>query len=358
VAFCTQNIVPGIDFSNDPLLAGRNFSYLDTQLKRLGGPNFTQLPINAPKCPFAHFQQDGHMALTNPRGRINYEPNSYGAQGGPREDPGSGFKSFPAEEQGQTLRVRPELFADHYSQARQFYISQTELEQVHIAKALIFELSKVENPLIRVRMLAHLLNIDEELAQTVATGLGVPELPEPAEAARPTREDLDPSPALSILGNPAGTFKGRKLGVLLTDGADSALLEALQRAFVAEGAVVELIAPQVGGTELSDGSKVPAKQQLEGAPSVLYDAVALLLSEQGADQLLNLAPARDFVADAFAHNKLIAYTSEAKPLLVKAGIAEQLDEGTMELNTAQAVAKFLKACRALRFWERQAFEQM
>ena len=126
VAFCTQNIVPGIDFTNDPLLQGRNFSYLDTQLKRLGSPNFTHIPVNAPKCPFAHFQQDGHMALANPKGRVNYEPNSWdGEASGPRESPEKGFRSFPAEEEGAKLRIRSETFADHYSQARQFYMSQT-----------------------------------------------------------------------------------------------------------------------------------------------------------------------------------------------------------------------------------------
>jgi catalase len=127
VAFCTQNIVPGIDFTNDPLLQGRNFSYLDTQLKRLGSPNFTYLPVNAPKCPIAHFQQDGHMAVANPVTRANYEPNSWDvAEGGPREDPATGFRSYPAQEGGEKRRLRPDSFADHYSQARQFYLSQTQ----------------------------------------------------------------------------------------------------------------------------------------------------------------------------------------------------------------------------------------
>src|SRR5438874_10040350 len=159
VAFCTQNIVPGIDFTNDPLLQGRNFSYLDTQLKRLGGPNFTHLPINAPKCPFHHFQQDGHMAFHNPKGRVNYEPNSWGV--GPRESAAIGFRSVPEELGGQKLRVRAERFADHYSQARQFFHSQTDIEQTHIKDAFVFELSKVETPPIRARMLSHLLNVDE-----------------------------------------------------------------------------------------------------------------------------------------------------------------------------------------------------
>ncbi len=161
VAFMTQNVPPGIDFSNDPLLQGRNFSYLDTQLKRLGGPNLTHIPINAPKCPFAHFQQDGHMAIRNPVGRTNYEPNSRGE--GLREDPVCGFRSFREEVDGPKVRLRAESFADHYSQARQFFNSQTVPEQKHIAMALTFELSKVEAAPIRERMVSHLLVIDEAL---------------------------------------------------------------------------------------------------------------------------------------------------------------------------------------------------
>src|SRR6202046_4963370 len=165
VAFCTNNIIQGIDFSNDPLLQGRNFSYLDTQVKRLGGPNFTHIPINAPKCPFHNFQQDGHMAMVNPKGRANYEPNSWeGVEGGPRESHDIGFRSFQADEKGRKVRERSESFADHYSQARQFYISQTKVEQGHIAEALIFELSKVEKPATRLRLASHLPHIDPKLA--------------------------------------------------------------------------------------------------------------------------------------------------------------------------------------------------
>ncbi|NTE63755.1 catalase, partial [Agrobacterium fabrum] len=235
VAFMTQNVPPGIDFSNDPLLQGRNFSYLDTQLKRLGGPNFTHLPINAPKCPFAHFQQDGHMAMRNPTGRANYQPNSFGE--GPRESPTRGFQHFAAEEQGVKARLRPESFADHYSQARQFYISQTPPEQRHIASALTFELSKVETVEIRERMVSHLLNIDETLATTVAQKLGLQTMPEPADTAIPTRQDLEPSPALSIVERGPKRFEGRKLGILITDGVDAKLLKGLTQAVTAEKAV-------------------------------------------------------------------------------------------------------------------------
>jgi catalase len=353
VAFCTQNIVPGIDFSNDPLLQGRNFSYLDTQLKRLGSPNFTHIPINAPKCPFASFQQDGHMALINPKGRVNYEPNSWGGEaGGPRESPEQGFRSYPAEEQGAKLRVRSETFADHYSQARQFYKSQTETEQNHLANALVFELSKVETPAIRGRMVAHLLNIDENLAKQVADGLGLKEMPKPADAARPT-QDLKPSPTLSIHLNGPKSFKGRKVGALLTDGVDKSLFESLKSALDGEGALLEIIAPKVGGVQASDGSWIEAKQKIDGGPSVLYDAVALLPSEQGAKLLAKEPAARDFVADAFAHMKFIGHTAAAAILFEKAGIAENRDEGFIALKGKDDCSAFVAACRQVRFWKRR-----
>lgn len=355
VAFCTQNIVPGIDFSDDPLLQGRNFSYLDTQLKRLGSPNFTHIPVNAPKCPFAHFQQDGHMAMRNPSGRVNYEPNSWsGADRGPRESQDEGFRSYPAAEGGERLRVRSETFADHFSQARQFYISQTEVEQVHIADAFTFELSKVEKLTIRERMVAQLLNVDTELAKKVAEGLGLKVIPKAAQAAKPTRQDLKKSPALSIILNGPKNFTGRKLGVLVTDGVDDQTLSALKRAVQDQGALCEIVAPKVGGVEAGDGSWIEAAQKLEGAPSVLYDAVALLPSESGVKNLLKNPAARDFVADAFAHRKFIAYVEAATTLLEKTGVMEMRDEGIVLLKEPADVTTFLKACGKLRFWPREA----
>jgi catalase len=354
VAFCTQNIVPGIDFSDDPLLQGRNFSYLDTQLKRLGGPNFTHLPINRPRCPFAHFQQDGHMAMHNPKGRANYEPNSWGPEiGGPREDPERGFRSHEQPVEGAKVRARSETFADHYSQARQFFVSQTPIEQKHIADALTFELSKVETPRIRERMVSHLRNIDEDLAAKVADGLGLA-LPDPAPAAREPITDLPPSAPLSIVNNGPERFEGRKLGILITDDADAAIFNALRAAIEAAGAVVEIIAPKIGGATLDDGTLIPAQQKIDGGPSVLYDAVALIVSEDGAALLEKDAPTRDFIADAFAHCKLIAYTEAAQPLLEKAGIADALDEGCVSLDGADAVDGFVEMLGQLRFWDREA----
>lgn len=350
VAFMTHNIVPGIDFTNDPLLQGRNFSYLDTQLKRLGGPNFTHLPINAPKCPFAHFQQDGHMAFRNPKGRANYEPNSWGgAAGGPREAPEIGFQSFPAQEDGPKIRERGALFADHYSQARQFYASQTPVEQAHIADAFTFELGKVETPTIRERVMANLRNVDEAMAQKIADGLGM-DLPEASPPARPPI-DLPASPPLSILGNPPPSFEGRKVGALVTDGTDGSVLAALKKALEAEGALLELVAPKIGGIVASDGTKIPAQQAIAGGPSVLFDAVAILPSEEGAAMLAENAAAKDFLSDAYAHAKFIAHVPAAKALLKGAGITKT-DKGFVPLNGPGEAAGFVKTCRALRFWDR------
>jgi catalase len=355
VAFCTQNIVPGIDFSNDPLLQGRNFSYLDTQLKRLGSPNFTQLPINAPRCPFRTLQQDGHMATVQPTGRANYEPNSWGGEGGgPREDPANGFRSYPAREEGEKVRQRPETFADHYSQARQFYVSQTPVEQRHIAASFTFELSKVHKLAIRERVVAHLRNVHDDLASEVARGLRLNAMPDPAPAAVPTRTNLKASPALSILQNPPPSFAGRRVGVLVTDGVDAKLLAALQRAVTDAGATVEIVAPNVGGVEAGDGTQIEANEKLDGAPSVLYDAVALLFGDGAGKSLASAAPVRDFISDAFAHLKVVAYTAGAlQPIEAILG-KSKLDEGFVELTSAKSVKAFLDACAAGRIWSRAA----
>ena len=351
VAFMTQNVPPGIDFSNDPLLQGRNFSYLDTQLKRLGGPNFTHLPINAPKCPFHNFQQDGHMAMRNPTGRANYEPNSW--QMGPRESPLKGFPSFSEAVEGTKQRVRPDTFADHYSQARLFFESQTEPERKHIAAALTFELSKVKTPAIRERMVSHLINIHEDLAGMVVKGLGLKAIPMAAAAAMPTRKDLPASPALSIIKNGPDKFEGRKLGIVLTEGADAAKFEALKAAMKDQGGACEVITPEVGGVTLSDGRAVAGDQMLKGGPSVLYDAVALVFGAKSGEEISKKPEARDFVADAFAHCKFIGFSPEALPLLDIAGIARTIDEGMIQLSNTANVSKFVSLLGQLRLWKRE-----
>jgi catalase len=310
--------------------------------------------VNAPKCPFHHFQQDGHMAMSNPKGRVNYEPNSWGgANGGPRECHQTGFQSFPAHEEGDKLRVRSESFADHYSQARQFYISQTPVEQQHIADALVFELSKVETPNIRSRVVSHLPNVDETLAERVAQGLGLRKMPERIAAAKQPRTDLKASKALSIAMNGPKNFRGRKVGALITDGVDQGILDALRQALESEGAMLEIVAPTVGGVQSSSGAWVAGNQKIGGGPSVLYDAVAILPAANEAEMLAKNPAAREFAADAFTHLKFIAYTDGAKPLLEKAGIAKDLDKGCISVSKPAAVADFISRCRSLRFWDRE-----
>ena len=349
VAFCTQNIVPGIDFSNDPLLQGRNFSYLDTQLKRLGSPNFSHIPINAPKCPMHLFQQDGHMAMSNPTGRINYEPNSW--EQGPRENPKHGFKTYPAQEEGKKTRERPESFADHYSQARQFYLSQTDIEQQHIIDALIFELSKVQTASIRERIVSHLLNIEKTLAKRVAQGLGMNSLPKAAKSAKAVKQNLKNSEALSIILNRPKKFSGRKIGMILTEGASADIYNEFKKLVIKEGANLEIIAPNITGVTLDDDSFLSADETIHGGPSVLYDAI-ILLPAANSDDSLPSASINSFIQDAFNHLKFIAYTASAEPLLKKANLYDKLDAGCFLIEKKKTCKEFIEACRELRCWER------
>ncbi|HXH77169.1 catalase [Nocardioides sp.] len=349
VAFCTQNVIPGIDFTNDPLLQGRNFSYLDTQLKRLGSPNFNQLQVNAPRCPVMNFARDGHMQTDPQLGRGNYEPNSLtGDDRGPRADVTQGYQSVMRQEQGPTRRLRAESFADHYSQARQFFISQTAVEQEHIVAAFGFELGKVEDPKIRTRMLANLRNVDEDLAQQVADKLAMP-LPKKSAAAVTPRTDLPESPALSIQLNGPDSFAGRKLGILVTNGSDKAIVDAVTKAAEGAGAVVEYIAPAIGPVKLKGGGSLTPDHAIDGGPSVLFDAVALLPSAAGATDLAGRKSAQDFASDAFAHHKFIGVGPHASDLLAAAGVVP--DEGCLDLDTSSAAA-FTETCGALRHWER------
>jgi catalase len=227
-------------------------------------------------------------------------------------------------------------------------------EQQHIAAALTFELSKVKTPVIRERMVSHLLNIDETLANKVATALGLKKMPKPADAAMPTRQDLDPSPALSIVENGPQRFEGRKLGILVTDGTDAAVLKSLKAALAKAGATFEIIAPQVTGAKASDGTWIDADQMIDGGPSVLYDAVALLPAEPAVEDLIQESTARDFVADAFAHCKFIGYVDAATRLLAKAGISvDDLDEGCIPLANTKDAKAFVESLGKLRVWGRE-----
>lgn len=346
VAFCPGNIVPGIDFTNDPLLQGRLFSYLDTQLSRLGTPNSHQIPINAPKCPFGNYQRDGHMQMEQPTGRVSYEPNTL-APASPREQPTMGFHSAEVGETGAKGRIRPERFADHYSQARQFYRSQTSYEQAHLASALVLELSKVEHLHIREAMVGHLRHIEMDLAQRVATGLGMAEMP-PAPAAAAPIQELAPSPALQLIGKMKDTLEGRVIGLLVADGSDAETIDTVAKAAIAAGAKVKRVALNIGDAKLSDGSTLKIDAQLAGTPSVMFDAIAIILTEKAAGLMSKEASAVDFVRDAFGHLKAIGFDKGGEVLLTKAGIKP--DEGVMSIS---APKHFIAAAKT-RQWAREA----
>jgi len=344
VAYCPGNVVPGIDFSNDPLLQGRLFSYIDTQLSRLGSVNFHQIPINAPKCPFSNQQRDGHMQMTQPMGRVAYEPNSL-SESSPRETP-TGFHSAAVTETGQKGRIRAESFADHYSQARQFYLSQTAYEQAHIASALVFELSKVEQMHVREAIVGHLRHIEEDLAKRVAAGLAFAKMPEAPVAPSPILE-MKSSPALQIIGKMKDTFLGRAVGILIADGSDGAVIKKIKKAAIDAGGSVKIVAPKVGGAKLADGSMLEVDGQLAGTPSVLFDAIAVILSDEGAKAMSKESAAIDFVRDAFSHLKAIAVDKGGQALLKVANVGQ--DAGVVDTDDKDA---FIAAAKT-RQWDRE-----
>jgi catalase len=344
VAYCPSHVVPGIDFSNDPLLQGRLLSYHDTQLSRLGSPNFHQIPINAPKCPFSNQQRDGHMQMDRPSGRVAYEPSSL-SNNSPRENQ-MGFHSASVSETGGKGRIRAESFADHYSQARQFYLSQTSYEQAHIASALVFELSKVEHIHIRKAIVGHLRNIEENLAKRVAAGLAFDKIPDAPAAASPVK-DMALSSALRTIGKAKDTLAGRTIGILAADGSDGALIESVKKAVTGAGAGVKIVAPRVGGVKLADGSMIEADGQLAGTPSVLFDAVAVILSGEGADAMSRESAAVDFVRDAYSHLKAIAVDAGGRELLKTANITQ--DAGIINAGDKGG---FIAAAKT-RQWERE-----
>jgi catalase len=349
VAFCPSHIVPGLDFSEDPLLQGRLFSYLDTQMSRLGTPNFHQLPINAPKCPFANLQRDAKMQMAVPTGRINYEPNSLDPNA-PRESQATGFRTAPIATEGTMVRLRAESFADHYSQARLFYRSVTPQEQGHMAKALTFEIGKVETLAIRKRVLGHLNIIDEGLGRKVADALGMAgEADTITPAIMPVK--LAPSPALRMYGKYPPTLKGRKVGVLLAPGFDLKLKKALVSAIEKEGAKVAIIALKVGGVDDASGAKHPANGALNASPSIFFDAVAVLAGPAGDKALSSNPDAIGFLMDAGRHLKAIAL-SGVSGLAEKTHVAGSV--GVVTISGAKDVASFIEFARNGRVWERES----
>ncbi|HSN58278.1 MAG TPA: catalase-related domain-containing protein [Clostridiaceae bacterium] len=257
-----------------------------------------------------------------------------------------GFRTAKVTETGEKGRIRPESFADHYSQARMFYISQTSYEQAHIASAFVFELSKVEHLHIREAIVGHLRNIDEDLAKRVSKELGFDKMPDAPVPAMPVQE-MDPSPALQTIGKMKDTLEGRMIGILIADGSDGDVVKNIKKAAVAAGASVKIVAPKVGGAILADGSKMVADGQLAGTPSVLFDAVAVILSEDGAMLLSKESAAIDFVKDAFAHLKAIAVDNGGRKLLEIAKV--ERDDGIVDAGDKDS---FITAAKT-RQWDRE-----
>jgi catalase len=337
VAFCPAHLVPGIDFSDDPLLQGRLFSYTDTQLSRLGGLNFHQLPVNRPRCPMHNFQRDGQMQMAVPTGRVNYEPNSIEPDG-PRESPQHGFATVSVPTTGPKQRKRPASFHDHHSQARQFYRSQTAPEQRHIAQALSFELGKLDIAAIRHRMLGHLRVVDDALAADVAHRLGL-ELTAvgPATPAVPP-QDLPELPSLSILATRSGGLSGCTVGALVADGADGVLVDALRASLRKAGAALVLVGPRRDGFRPSNGKVQTVDASLDGAPSCLFDAVVVLGNAAGIKPLKTNPAALQWLRDAWRHLKVIGLDAAGGELAKAAGIGE--DDAVLTVDSKRAVDNF------------------
>jgi len=330
VAFCTSHVVPGIDFSNDPLLQGRNFSYQDTQLTRLGGPNFHEIPINSPIVQIQNNQRDGFHRQAINRGRVNYEPNSLGG-GCPFQAGKMGFSSFPQPISEDKVRGNPALFADHYSQARLFWQSQSAPEQNHIVNAFRFELTRVQTPAVRIRTLALLANVDATLVARVAEGLGldVPEpLPLATDAPIPT---YPPSPALSLLSRPGQVgIKGRRVAVLIASGVDDKAVKAQYASLLKDGAVPRMVGNLLGKVKARDGDPIDVEISVEAGPSVMYDAVIVPDGAPAVDALARNAQVLEFLREQYRHGKPILAFGSGSDLLAKAMIPQKLPDGSAD----------------------------
>jgi catalase len=333
VAFCTAHVVPGIDFSNDPLLAGRIHSYLDTQITRLGGPNFHEIPINAPLAPVHNNQRDGLHRQAVARGRVAYEPNSLGG-GCPFQAGVAGFVSFPKAIEPYNspidkVRGKPEKFAEHYTQARLFFDSQTEVEKTHIIGAFRFELSRVTVPAIRSRMLSSLLNVSKDLARAVAAGLGM-ELPEamPRAIKSAPKSEVSASPALSLMALPGnGGIATRKVAILIANGLEGETISSLIDALATAGAVTRLVSSRLGTVTSESGEPFEVDATFENSPCVLFDAVVLPAGPEAVSTLMSDGHTLDFVKDQYRHCKTLLVLGGSSALLEKAGIPFTLPTG-------------------------------
>jgi catalase len=361
IAFCVQNLVPGIDVSNDPLMQARLFSYLDTQLTRLGGPNFHQLPINRPVAPVHNHQQDGFHQHTVPTKRANYHPNSIDSGCPFLASLETGYVHQPQPVEGHKTRQRSATFADHFSQAKTFLDSQSVAERRHLVEAFQFEVGRVVRPYIRERVLQMFRRVDEDLAAEIAVGLGLTKLmastpPPPPPQTIDGKPPLPASPALSLLNQPRTSIKGRKVAILASDGARADDILLLQTALAKEAAVGELIAPHTGSVELDDGSLLPADKSIIIAHSVLYDAVFVVGGAASAATLAARIEPVEFVQDAFRHVKTIGAVGEGAMLFTAALVPTGDLPGVIvgEAVTPELADAFIAAMKQHRHFERES----
>jgi catalase len=362
VAFCTAHVVPGIDFSNDPLLAGRIHSYVDTQISRLGGPNFHEIPINAPIAQTHNNQREGMHRQAIHRGRVAYEPNSLGG-GCPFQPGAAGFTSFREPIEGEKVRAKPERFAEHFTQATLFYRSQTPVEQSHIRGAFRFELTKVQVPAVRERVVSMLLNVDAELGKGLAMDLGM-EVPKPMPRALkgPAKPEVERSPALSLMARPGdGSIRTRRVAILVADGIDGEAARVLHEGLMTAGSIPRYLGARLGSVETEDGGTLEVDGTLETTPAVLFDAVAVPGGKKGVQLLGTLGHVAEFLKDQYRHAKPMLALGPAADLLENAGVpsflgSEQPDPGVLlqeDGDAARALPRFVKAIARHRHHERE-----
>lgn len=368
VAFHPGHVVPGIDFTNDPLLQGRLFSYTDTQLSRLGSPNFHEIPINRPVAPVHNNQRDGHMRQTINRGETAYEPNTI-SNGCPYQAKmkDGGFTSYEERIDAKKIRGRSDSFFDHFSQATLFYNSQSDVEKTHIVNALRFELGKVTRTDIRERMVGILTQVDKSLATRVAAGLGlpVPAKPEtPINHVRPADADIkryEPkavkqqvatSPALSMANTVKNTVKSRQVAFLVADGVDGKEVTKMKADLLAAGAQVQLIAPHLGKLKVTGGTDLEVDQSFLGAASVLFDAVYVPGGKASVAVLVKEPAALHFINEAYKHCKAIAVTGDGVSVLKATYLQTENNEPGLLINKSSR--DFINAIAQHRFWEREA----
>jgi catalase len=358
IAFCVQNLVPGIDVTNDPLLQARMFSYLDTQLTRLGGPNFAQLPINRPVAPVHNHQQDGFHQNGVPTMRANYHPNSIDIGCPFLARATKGFVHAPEPLSGEKTRRRSESFADHFSQASMFLASQSAAERLHLVNAFRFEVGKVQRHAIRERVLKMFANVDPQLALEIAEGLGLAGLVkglalEHRADSRPAGGP-DASPALSLDNQPKDSIKSRKVAIVTADGAPVDAIMALKAALAKAGAAADVIAPHEGSLVLSDASLVAVDYMLLIAHPVMYDAICVVADAAGVAALHRSPNAVDFVRDGYRHAKTLGAIGEAVSMIERLlGDGRKASGIVLASRVADFVQPFIEAMKAHRHFERE-----